>query len=246
MAATIQITNNPFLYANGLELSNNSTTPNTKLNVALGVARDSTNTNDMQLTAGVIIDATVNGLNGLDTGSLAANTWYAVYLIGSSVNSFPTGAMLSTSLTAPTMPYNYDMWRRIGWVLTDGSSHFLLYYVRGSGNVRQYYWDAVITELNAGAATSFTDVDLKSSMPSTSQIAYLESKIVPATAGNLANLRVNGSASTTNLQITGSVAAQPNVGQWTIPTDSAQIIEYKVANASDALTLYSLGFQDAL
>lgn len=51
----------------------------------------------------------------LDTGSIAANTWYAVYVIRRS----DTGAvdiLTSTHPISPTLPANYTSSRRIGWI----------------------------------------------------------------------------------------------------------------------------------
>lgn len=240
-AVQINANNLPNLYINDLALSWASTTT---LTVGAGQARDSENNIDIELDATTTLNGAVNGANGLDTGSLANATWYAIHLISSSLNRAMPALLASTSATAPLMPTGYDSFRRISWALTDGSAHFLKYYVYGNSNSRKYVWDAVITELSAGAATSFTDVDLASSVPPTARLATLNWKIVPATAGNIAKLRVNGSSSTTNIQLTGSVAAQPNVGFVEMNTDSSQIIEYLVGNASDALTLLTAGFED--
>lgn len=58
---------------------------------------------------------------GLDTGSIAATTLYAVWLIKRS-DTGVVDALFSTSFTSPTMPTNYDLKRLIGSVYTDGSS----------------------------------------------------------------------------------------------------------------------------
>jgi hypothetical protein len=57
----------------------------------------------------------VGGGNGaLDTGAIAANTWYNVHLIKRADTGF-TDVLLSTSATAPKLPTNYTLFRRIGW-----------------------------------------------------------------------------------------------------------------------------------
>jgi hypothetical protein len=244
MSINIPVTNLPLLYANNGQITNHSTTPNTKLTIAAFQFRDSTNTTDIASSTVSTLDAATNGANGLDTGSLANSTWYAVHVIGSSYNSAQAAVLLSTSRTAPIMPRNYDVFRQIGWALTDGSAHFLLYNIYGNGNTRTYMWDAVVTELSAAGNTSYTDVDMTSSLPSTSTVAILNWKFVPATAGNTALIRKNGSSSTTNALLTGSVAAQPNAGQLIINTDATQIIEYKTTSGSDALSLFCMGFVD--
>ena len=47
------------------------------------------------------VDITVSGVNGLDTGSEAASTWYYIWVI---YNGTTVAGLLSTSATAPTMP----------------------------------------------------------------------------------------------------------------------------------------------
>ena len=66
-------------YVNGLGLSNDATTPNTKLDVAIGSILDSSGTFQLSLSAPVVINAAANGLNGLDTGAIAASMQYAIF-----------------------------------------------------------------------------------------------------------------------------------------------------------------------
>jgi hypothetical protein len=54
-----------------------------------------------------------SGLNGLDSGSIASNTWYSVWVIS---NGSLSGCLLSTSATAPVMPSGYTYKMRVGWV----------------------------------------------------------------------------------------------------------------------------------
>src|ERR1017187_7520789 len=91
------IVNALYLDINGLNVSNDATTPNTVLNISAGQARDSNNVIDMLLgnwlnqgnpatTANslTLLNLAVTGANGLDTGVLAASTNYYVYIIGDS------------------------------------------------------------------------------------------------------------------------------------------------------------------
>ena len=68
------------------------------------------------------INAASAGGGGLDTGSMAVNTWYAVWLIYNPTTEI-SAAMLSASGTAPTMPSGFTMKMRFGWVRTDGSAN---------------------------------------------------------------------------------------------------------------------------
>ncbi len=79
----------PNLYINGMVITNDSVTPNSLLNIALGAARDSTNQTDIIVASAAVINTAVNGLNGLDTGTIAAlttsghmTTYAAVSLVG--------------------------------------------------------------------------------------------------------------------------------------------------------------------
>lgn len=116
----------------GLTLSNDGTSPNTKIDIASGKARDIGDTVNMVLTSTLIKDissswAVGSGNGGMDTGSVAASTWYHVWLIRRS-DTGVVDALYSTSPSSPTMPANYDSKRRIGAVKTDGTSHILAFF----------------------------------------------------------------------------------------------------------------------
>ncbi len=237
-----QIVNQPFLYANNLQVSNNVATPNTKIDIAAGAARDSTNSIDIILTASTL-DATINGAGGLDTGDLAAETWYAIHVIGSSTNTQQPAVLLSTSATAPIMPTGYDAFLRIGWILTDASSHFQLYKVYGNGGTREYRWDAIISVLNAEGNTSYTAASMVGAVAPTSNLVILNYTFTPLSDVNTALLRRTGSTATSNMTIQG-VAAKDIRGQLTIDCNNSQSIDYKTTSASDDLSLKVVGFTD--
>lgn len=65
-------------------------------------------------------DTSASGAGGLDTGSIAADTFYAVFVIHDGTN---TNLLLSLSATAPTLPSGYTYFARIGWILTDSSTY---------------------------------------------------------------------------------------------------------------------------
>lgn len=63
-----------------------------------------------------------SGVNGLDTGASAINTWYAAFVIWNPTTLAIAG-LLSLSATAPTMPSGYTHKARIGWVRSDGTAN---------------------------------------------------------------------------------------------------------------------------
>ncbi len=65
-------------------------------------------------------NASTSGAGGLDTGALAASTWYAVWVIWNGANA---AALLSLSDTAPTLPAGYTHKARVGWIRTDDTGN---------------------------------------------------------------------------------------------------------------------------
>lgn len=68
------------------------------------------------------INSAGSGANGLDTGTIAASTWYSVWVIYNPTTS-TTAGLISLSATAPTLPSGYTYKARIGWVRTDGTAN---------------------------------------------------------------------------------------------------------------------------
>jgi hypothetical protein len=59
------------------------------------------------------VNTTTSGANGLDTGTIANDTWYAVWVI---YNGTTVSGLLSLSGTSPTLPSGYTYKARAGWV----------------------------------------------------------------------------------------------------------------------------------
>lgn len=200
------VVNAASLYVNGLAISNNATTPNTKIDVAAGQCRDSNNLVDLLLgdylgqgygtaNSTTTINAAINGANGLDTGSLAASTFYYVYVIGDSSSKNPTAAMMSLSATAPVMPFGYDSMRLIGAVKTDGSSHLLLFYETGNGSSRFFQWDApiAVTVTDSGTSATYSAMNLATGVPASNYgSAQLYAVWDPNAAGDVLNFTPSG------------------------------------------------------
>ena len=174
----LPIVNAPYLNVNGLQIAITSTTA---ASVQAGRARNSSNENDIILLSAVALNAATNGINGLDTGSLAASTLYALYAVGDSTFNNDPGVVLSLSASAPLLPVGYDMYRLIGYLRTDGSSHFLAGYWSGSSNERTFVYDVPIaTAVTAGSSATYAAVDL--------------STFVPAVQNVLARMEINWTA----------------------------------------------------
>jgi hypothetical protein len=101
---------------------------------------------------------TSSGVNGLDTGSEATNTWYHIYVI---YNGTTVASLLSTSATSPTMPSGYTYKKYVGAVYNNGSSNFDLFQQRGD------YVAIVRTQVVSTVVTSYATVEPVSVLPST-------------------------------------------------------------------------------
>lgn len=237
-----------FLYINGLEVTNDSTTPNNIINVASGQCRDSTDTYVITNTASVNVTKTTSGLAGLDTGTIAASTLYAVYIVGDAVTGLTTGAMISTNMTTPLLPYGYNVFRKIGYVRTDGSSNFLKGYWSGNNNSRLFMYDAPIaTSITAGAATSYTALTLATFVPAIQNTpVWIAFDMTPAAASRIMSLHPFGAtgdavsitSQVTGVHVTGNVLVQARLDS------GAPKIEYKwSAGGGDAVALNVAGYQ---
>lgn len=254
----IPIVTQPFMYINDMNIAWAS---NTTLTVAAGQCRDSSNTIDINLgnylganpdisaNTTTTLNAAVNGVNGLDTGSLANSTKYYVYAIADSFGFNRPGVILSTSATSPIMPSGsfpsgYNVFRKIGFALTDGSAHFLHYYITGNGNSRLYTLDAVQTAKTSGGSATYAALDLSGGLPSTVQEINLLYTFVPNTQGNSFNFRPTGSSSTSNTGASNKVTGNPGLlGELAVLTNTAQSIDWKTGEGTDALTLWYYQFR---
>lgn len=254
----------PHLYIAGLNISYASTTV---IAIAPGQARDMNDAIDMPVAwpdannninppilfqnyqQPILINSAVNGVNGLDTGTIAASTQYAIYLIGDSRGYNVVAGLLSlTSNAAPIMPQGYDSLRLIGFAQTDGSSHFVYATHKPQNMVGAltYIDSPAITVLTGGNATSFTAIDLttSSAIPTTTLpnvIVWLFVTFTPAAAGDVVQFRPTGSTATGNLvTITGAQAgvAQTQYVQVIAGVGSSKPeIDYLVTSGSDAVTV---------
>jgi hypothetical protein len=240
--------NLPFLYDNNLL---DSWASNTTLTLSSGQCRDSSNIYDIVLSATVTINAAVSGVNGLDTGTLAASTWYYLYVISDPVSANPTAAILSVNAPAvgPVIPYGYSAWRYIGAWRTDSSSHFLKMWKYGVTGSRKCWWDKPISVLSGGASATFAAVSLVGAIPtSLATTVTFSATVTPTGAGNTAVLRPTGSSDTGTVIMSGAVAAVAQVLQVECPCLIATVssvlvpaIDYEVTGT---LSLSVAAFDD--
>lgn len=248
MSIQVPIINARVPYINGLGLTR---TGNTTVTVASGAASDSTNVNDITLGALVTFTGTTVGVNGVDVAAIIASTFYAVYLIGDSTGYKTTACLASLSFTTPSLPFGYDMYRRIGSILTDGSSHVLQFWqIAGSGGSRRMYYDVGISVLSGGTSTTYANVDLSAAVPQNATTEVLFDIAFTANAAtDIAQFLIYGSSATNGFVRYGTGVAAAQVGQIIVPcapNTAKPEIQYKVTSGSDSLTLLVTGYNDYL
>lgn len=232
--------NRPYIKGLGISWASNTT-----LTVAAGECSNSTNAYDLRIASALTLNAAVVGANGIDTGALANSTVYNVFAIWQQVGFSVPAVILSTSAT-PIYPNGYDICRRIGYAVTDGSAHFLLIYQFGSGEHRKYVYDAALSVLSGGASASYAAVDLSAAVPVVSTPVTFQAILTPTAADDVATVRPSGSASTTHCTISGVVAAKIQQMQIIVPSlvvSGVPKVDYIVTGT---LSLLVSAFEDYL
>jgi hypothetical protein len=253
----------PHLYVSGLTVSVpvlvGGGATSTLLAIAPGQARDMNDNIDMPVgfpnlqgntfPAPLFINSAVNGVNGLDQGTLAASSIYLVWLIGDSRGYNQVAGLVSLASNAqPLLPLGYDSMRLLASVQTTAGSVFNVDTVLSYADAIVHYLQPNISVLAGGNATTFTAINMSTAIPNTAEngIALLTVNFTPAAAGDTAQFRWTGSTATTGLvTVTGVSAGVPQQNLIQVVYDvvggNAEI-DYKVSSASDSLSVLVNGY----
>jgi hypothetical protein len=258
MAISTPITNARQYYINGLKLAYASATTMT---VSAGRCSNSTNVNDISVglplnvaatqtgvlpvdagTGAVTISTAATGAAGLDTGTIANDTFYAVYAIGDSYGNNAGSALISADLSSPLLSAGYDMYFRIGFIKTNGSAQILPFRQDGCGLDRWMWYDAPIaTDVTNGSSATYAAVDCSDGLPAaTPTMVQFYCAFTPTAADDTLVLAPGTSTSTLGYAtMSGSVAAVVKTGNLICPTDSpvTDAIDYKVTGSAVAISV---------
>ena len=186
---------------------------NTTVTVSSGTCLDTNLINTFSTSVSTTLDISGRGLNALDDGTVAASTVYAVYLISSYLGAKSTGFIIS-KLSVPIFPAGYDMFRRVGWVVTDASSHIINITQTGSDSVRTYAYDPAVSVLAGGTSnTPQTPVDLSMAVPPIVTKVVFSAAYGGDSVGNGCNMQPLGSTNASYItlavqQVTNTVFSQ--------------------------------------
>ncbi len=119
------------------------------LTLSSGTARDSTDTSQIAIPVGQTrsIDPSTTGAGGLDSGSLAVETCYAVYV--SKASNGTVSGILSTAFDGANVSWpggTTPEYRRVGSVITDENADIQAFVQTGANNDRTMTWQIAMLE----------------------------------------------------------------------------------------------------
>lgn len=189
------VSNAGFLYGYGMNLVFNT---GTTLLITDGAFRDSTNNDDIGVNTngvGTILNFSINGFNGLDTGTLANTQFYQIFAIADPTGFNPPGFIASIN-SVPILPTNYGLYRRIGWIRTTAGPLLFNFTQIGSQTDKIYQWNNVIMGTASTPSGTFTTLDLNYAVPP--QICQINIQLIINVAGasTLVSIRPTGTTAT--------------------------------------------------
>lgn len=155
-------------------------------------------------------DIATTGAGGLDTGSEAASTWYAVYSIYNPITNVDN-CLLSLSATTPTLPSGFTFANRFGWIRNNASSNLLRTLQRG---------DVATYIVGTNPTTALIVGSGIAGNPNTSTWSSLNiTTFVPSTARE-----IRGAVSTTSDSSTVIAAPNSSYGSQSSTTNAPPVV----------------------
>jgi len=223
------------------------------VDVSTGFARDTTNVKQIKLTSTKTADITVSGAGGLDTGGEAADTWYAVHVIGDSTGVNAPDVLLSVSDTAPTLPGTHDIFRHVGWIRNNGSNNFLKFTQSGVGRTKEYQYDESRADLNilsGGTAIAFATISAAAFVPPTSNFCVIGVDWDPKSTGDEFVLRPSDHTTTLanypwrfRSEVKSSTDWRDQIEMF---LDSSQQFDYAITDVLGSLGASIIWFEDQI
>lgn len=186
---------------------------------------------------------TSNG--GLDTGSIANDTWYHVWLI-KRPDTGVVDVLVSLSAISPTMPPNYTLKRRIGALKTNGSAQWINFSQVGD----EFLWLVPGADLSTSSLGTSELLTTLSSVPSGIKvIALLRGDMNHASANTFVLVNspdvTNAAPSAGNYTAIQQVGAQAvALGELRIRTNTSGQIRSRSSASTTTLEILTYGWID--
>jgi hypothetical protein len=242
-------------FSSGLDVSNAADADH-DITIALGKIMDSSQTSVISLLTGITkrIDAVWaagTGNGGLPSAlTLTADTWYRVFLI-KNPDTGDIDAGFDTSITAANLIADaptYTQYRRVSYVLTDGSSNILEWQ---PGNLRRYVWELMTAQLAGAGSASGASLTVQVP-PSQIGIIMAQNYVTTAVTNYFLLSQTNQTNSAPGV-VFQTVAGQSTGSDYSLNTntlevrvDSASNIRQRVSEAVSFVYVTTVGWIDDL
>lgn len=160
-------------------------TSNTTLTMGAGFdCADSARSTRITIPNATVINFATTGLNGLDTGSIASDTWYTIHAIANPTTG-ATGYIASTSQTSPTMPSGFTVRRLLQYQVKTRSDGATIQPFRFFDNGQEVRCEWQGSEFDRANAVIFSQTGMGSS---TAYVVDASSSVPPVCNGTNAKL----------------------------------------------------------
>lgn len=222
--------------------------------VTAGAAADSTGSDIIRLTSAFTkttgawsLGSGGGSFDGTGTGPSAAAVWVHVFAI-KRPDTLVTDVLTSLSATAPTLPANYTLFRRIGSLRSDGSFVWLKFAQEGD----IFYWDATVNDVNVGTLTNASGTLYTLTVPTGVKVrAMIRGYFAFASGQNLLITSPSESDQVTNSVTGNNTYFSPSGVSGTVPfphleilTDTSARIRARGSVASMTLAIATFGWID--
>lgn len=182
---------------------------------------------------------------GLDTGAIANSTWYHVWLI-KRPDTGVVDVLVSLSPTAPTMPTNYTLKRRIGALLTNSSAQWVSFTQTGD----KFLWAVPIADVTSLATTTPTLKTL--TVPTGIKVEALLRGSWGGSAGVNAILTItspdetsaNADTPASNRSLVSVSATTATAGHFNVGTNTSAQVRFAASASDGAVAFVSYGWID--
>ncbi len=176
----------------------------------------------------------------LSAAAMANSTMYGIYAI-KRVDTGVTDVGFDVSLTTPTLPTNYTLYRRIGYFLTDGSANILK--IIQTPNTREFRLDVKISDIASGIPASTNRITVTSSAPPNAQ-AILDLTVLSGSGSyqyfDIGPLSRTDAAASSSNYVYKTINVAQSSGEIPIPTDGSRQYYYRVSDVTAGGTVQAL------
>lgn len=221
------------------------------MSIAACSAADSTNAAMLTLAAfSKTTSAWTLGSAGgaMDTGVVANSTWYHWFVI-QRTDTGVVDVLFSLSATAPTMPTNYTLFRRIGSGKTNGSAQWVSFIQDGD----LFQWLTPVLDIDASSSGTSAVTRTLASIPTSVNVRAFLNVAIFGGAGSqglvyLSDLAAADLAPASNaaplVSLGAGIVAVATYGQQVVRTNTSAQIRSREGATDSVLRIATLGWTD--